>query len=338
MKRLISFTVMLIMLTGLFIANSGAAEPVITVSIKPLTEKAFDVDVQLSDTVLSLKEKIREIKNIPKEELFLVFSGKKLEDHKKLSEYDIKNGVTIYLVIGPHTCSGGAATCTMGPICNECTMEYGPALGHDWKVTVTPPACGQQGYSTYLCLRCGESIISDYTKALVHWYNVWVYNGDGTHCASCKRSGCDHVLTADCTGNEVTVDGNVTAWCPVCGVLGDFQMIELKDAEITGRSNVLPKYGEKIIWGIERPFDGVLYAFTVAYEVAGRVEPFRGKVSVAVPLKMEDNFKLAQVEVTERTQTTERTEVWTEIPFTYEGGILTFETDTDGLFLLLPTE
>ncbi len=86
------------------------------------------------------------------------------------------------------------------------------------------------------------------------------------------------------------------------------------------------------------PFDGVPHAFTAAYESAGRVMPFNGKVSVTLPLDAEKTagFRLMRVDVTPATETAGHTEVWTEVAFTFENGTLTLETDTAGLFLLVP--
>lgn len=102
--------------------------------------------------------------------------------------------------------------------------------------------------------------------------------------------------------------------------------------------NAIPARGELVVRGMEAPFDGVLYALTTAYEFAGSIEPFKGSVRISVPLELAHSFKLVLVDVTEATETTERAEVRTEIPYTYEVGTLTFETDAAGLFLLLPTK
>jgi hypothetical protein len=102
--------------------------------------------------------------------------------------------------------------------------------------------------------------------------------------------------------------------------------------------NAIPARGELIVRGMEMPFDGALFALTATYEFAGSIQPFRGDVRLSVPLELVDAFMLVRVDVTEATETTARTEVWTEIPYTYEDGIMAFETDATGLFLLLPTK
>ncbi len=43
-----------------------------------------------------------------------------------------------------------------------------PALGHDYKATVTEPTCTEAGYTTYTCSRCGDSYTGGETAALGH--------------------------------------------------------------------------------------------------------------------------------------------------------------------------
>lgn len=100
----------------------------------------------------------------------------------------------------------------------------------------------------------------------------------------------------------------------------------------------VPTRGERIVRGLEQPFEGVWCALTAAYEFAGRIEPFRGHVRTTVPLEPTDACKGVRVDVTEATETSARTEGWVEMPFSLEGGFLSLETDTAGLFLLLPIE
>lgn len=122
-----------------------------------------------------------------------------------------------------------------------------------------------------------ETNVFDQTAAREHWYDLWHPNLDGTHSVECKRSGCNDVRTAECTLFEITMmDGEgeaILTVCPVCG--------------------------EMIVRGMEAPFDGVLYAFTAAYEVAGKLESFKGTVSVTLPLDAEKytEFRLVRMDV-----------------------------------------
>ena len=49
--------------------------------------------------------------------------------------------------------------------------DYVDALGHDYRAVVTAPTCTTGGYTTYTCYRCGKSYVSNNTPALGHdWH------------------------------------------------------------------------------------------------------------------------------------------------------------------------
>ena len=57
--------------------------------------------VRPGDTVLSLKQKIRDSKNIPLERQRLIIRGKSLKDGKRLYESNVFDGTTVHLVLRP---------------------------------------------------------------------------------------------------------------------------------------------------------------------------------------------------------------------------------------------
>lgn len=67
--------------------------------IKTLLDKIFPIDVELSDTIQIVYKKIEEIEQIPSDQQWLIFDGKHLDDEKTLSEYNVQNNSTIYLVV-----------------------------------------------------------------------------------------------------------------------------------------------------------------------------------------------------------------------------------------------
>ena len=243
---------------------------------------------------------------------------------------------------------GAEATCTTDQVCtrDNCGVVLNEKLGHDYAATVVQPTCIKKGYTTHTCTRCGDSYTTDEVGATGHGYSLWTPCGDGTHEADCNRSGCNYVGNRACTLCEVTIGDKLLNVCPVCG---DYNVTPF--AAITGaKAKAITRYalprGELIVRGMVQPFEAdaeqrtVLYAFTAAYEFAGAVEPFKGTVEIVVPMNtaLQNAFKLVRVDVTPATETAERVEVWTEIPFTYEDGKLTFETDVEGLFLMILAE
>ena len=67
--------------------------------IKTLLDKIFPIDVELSDTIQIVYKKIEEKEHIPSDQQWLIFDGKHLDDEKTLSEYNVQNNSTIYLVV-----------------------------------------------------------------------------------------------------------------------------------------------------------------------------------------------------------------------------------------------
>ncbi|KAG5887100.1 hypothetical protein JTB14_000733 [Gonioctena quinquepunctata] len=69
------------------------------VKVVTLTGEERMIDVEASDKIMVIKEKLEEKEGIPPEQQRLIFQGKQLKDDKTVNSYKLKGGTVLHLVV-----------------------------------------------------------------------------------------------------------------------------------------------------------------------------------------------------------------------------------------------
>ncbi|XP_033211376.1 NEDD8-like isoform X2 [Belonocnema kinseyi] len=69
------------------------------IKVKTLTGKEIEIDIDNTDKVSRIKERVEEKEGIPPTQQRLIFSGKQMADEKTILDYKIEGGSVLHLVL-----------------------------------------------------------------------------------------------------------------------------------------------------------------------------------------------------------------------------------------------
>ena len=104
-NRIIAYLLSLILMIGLMTVMPVGQVEVLAMQIfvKTLSEKHITVEVEPTDSIEAVKEKIQDKEGIDVKQICLSFAGKELEDGNTLQDYSIQKDSTIHMTLRPVT-------------------------------------------------------------------------------------------------------------------------------------------------------------------------------------------------------------------------------------------
>lgn len=243
------------------------------------------------------------------------------------------------------------------------------SLGHEYREIVTPPGCTTYGITEHRCIRCGYSHYTDLVDPIGHTFENWVSNPDNTHTAICSAEGCTASVTEPCVFHTTTVGGSTFSYCAVCN-----RLVRLPSGEGQGdaEGNAADAIAEALpesdtLWSVsvsglmvlvdayplemELHLDREPLYLLIVSSAKALTEPreikldlneypyqvMEGAYAAILPKALDvQKINLFYVGADETAVTAQET--WYATTFTLEDGVLTFQANTLGVYLLMAAE
>ena len=110
---------------------------------------------------------------------------------------------------------------TEGSHCSRCNhvfvaQEVVPAIGHDYKQTVTEPTCTEKGYTTHTCEVCGDSFTDTEVPANGHSFTVEEVDAKYlAQAADCENAAKYYKLCSECDIPSTSEDDTFVSGTPL---------------------------------------------------------------------------------------------------------------------------
>jgi len=72
---------------------------IMLIKVKTLTGKEIEIDIEPTDKVERIKERVEEKEGIPPPQQRLIFSGKQMNDERTAADYKVAGGSVLHLVL-----------------------------------------------------------------------------------------------------------------------------------------------------------------------------------------------------------------------------------------------